>query len=96
MGTAVFGASEALTVRMMGSARYGLVSSGSAGEAPALCEGIPLALDLANLSPDRVRAYPLNEAGDRLDPVFAEGTETGCRLSLGPQYKTLWYELVIE
>ena len=69
---------------------------GSAGEAPALCEGIPLALDLANLSPDRVRAYPLNEAGDRLDPVFAEGTETGCRLSLGPQYKTLWYELVIE
>nr|MCR5358531.1 hypothetical protein [Thermoguttaceae bacterium] len=69
---------------------------GSAGEAPALCEGIPLALDLANLSPDRVSAYPLNEAGDRLDPVFAEGTETGCRVSLGPQYKTLWYELVVE
>ncbi|MBO7725769.1 MAG: hypothetical protein J6S40_04820, partial [Thermoguttaceae bacterium] len=69
---------------------------GSGGESPVLCEGIPLTLELNGLSPERVSVYPLDEAGDRREAVSAESSGTGCRVSLGPQYKTLWYELVVE
>ena len=69
---------------------------GSMGAAPVLCEGIPLTLELNGLSPERVSVYPLDEAGDRREAVSAESSGTGCRVSLGPQYKTLWYELVVE
>ncbi|MBR2694043.1 MAG: hypothetical protein IKE69_07490 [Thermoguttaceae bacterium] len=69
---------------------------GTMGTAPALCEGIPLTLELNSLSPEKVSVYPLDEAGDRREAISAEKTETGCRVSVGPRYKTLWYELVVE
>ena len=78
--------------KLTAASRYG----GSMGEAPVLCEGVPLTLDLAEIAPERACAYPLNEAGDRLDPIPAEKTENGCRFSFGPEYKTLWYELEIQ
>lgn len=60
------------------------------GEAPVLCEGIPLELRFAFGGDWRV--WPLDSAGSRKteEPiVFRNGT-----VQLGPEQKTLWYEIV--
>lgn len=69
---------------------------GSMGHAPVLCEGVPFTLDLHQIDAENVTVYPLDEAGNHREPAAAEKTGSGARISLGPQYKTLWYELEIR
>ncbi len=68
---------------------------GIPGEAPILCEGIPATLTL-KAGPARVRLFALDEAGNRTQELPVSGTTTEARLEIGPKYRTLWYELVVE
>jgi len=64
------------------------------GDAPVLCEGVPLELTLPANTPNTSSAwlvYPLDEAGNRRaeTPLRFENAP----IRLGPEYKTLWYEI---
>ena len=69
---------------------------GSRGEAPALCEGIPLDLTLSGYDADKVTLWALDSAGNRAASVPVESAESGSFVRLGPQYKTLWYEMELK
>ncbi|MEN6495864.1 MAG: carbohydrate binding domain-containing protein [Thermoguttaceae bacterium] len=68
---------------------------GVPGTAPILCEGIPATLTL-NVAAAKVKLFALDQAGNRAQEVPVRGTTTETRLEIGPQYQTLWYELVID
>ncbi len=64
------------------------------GEAPILCEGIPASLTLP-VDAQKVRLFPLDPSGNRQPPIPVR-TEAGkTLLEIGPQYKTIWYEIQI-
>jgi hypothetical protein len=68
---------------------------GEGGTAPILCEGIPATLILPG---DRagVRAFALDQNGDHSQEVPVTGSAAQVRVQIGPQYRTVWYELVVE
>jgi hypothetical protein len=68
---------------------------GVPGGAPILCEGIPATITL-QAGEGKVRLFPLDQNGDRTQEVPATGSTGEIRLDIGPQYQTIWYELVIE
>jgi hypothetical protein len=57
------------------------------GDAPVLCEGVPLELTLPS---GTWLVYPLDEAGNRREspPLRFENS-----IQVGPEHKTLWYEI---
>lgn len=67
------------------------------GQAPSLVEGIPATIEL-NVPANRVKAWPLDERGQRRTDaalaVVANGA--GCRIAIGPEARTLWYEVEID
>jgi hypothetical protein len=63
------------------------------GKTPVLCEGVPLDVVLPT---KRIRAWALDGQGRRTQEVAAEHRGQGACLRLGPQFKTLWYEVVVE
>jgi hypothetical protein len=67
------------------------------GDGPSLVEGIPATLDLP-VPAAKVRAWPLDEKGQRRPArtLKIEPTPTGSRLTLGPEARTLWYEIEIQ
>ena len=65
------------------------------GKEPILCEGIPAEIVLP-VPPDRVTIYPLDPAGSRGRPIPPGVRDGRAAVPLGPQHKTLWYELVIR
>ncbi|MBQ9548482.1 MAG: beta-galactosidase [Bacteroidales bacterium] len=69
---------------------------GSVGHAPVLCEGIEATLRLHDLC-GHVRCFALDGNGDRTRevPVRADA-EGNALLQLGPEYRTVWYELDIQ
>ncbi len=59
------------------------------GNAPVLCEGIPLELTMTR--PGTWHVWPLDTAGNRRESeplVFRDG-----KITLGPEHRTVWYEL---
>jgi len=64
------------------------------GDEPILCEGVPARIVLP-VSSSRVRGYALDEAGRRRDAVTVSGDDQAA-LEIGPQYRTLWYEIEIQ
>ena len=68
---------------------------GIPGQPPILCEGIPATLTL-KVDAAKVRLFALDQTGNRKEEVPVGGTATETRLEIGPQYQTLWYELVIQ
>ncbi|MEJ5340463.1 MAG: carbohydrate binding domain-containing protein [Thermogutta sp.] len=64
------------------------------GDEPILCEGVPARIVLP-VSSSRVRVYALDEAGRRRDAVTVSGGDQAA-LEIGPQYRTLWYEVEIQ
>jgi hypothetical protein len=44
----------------------------------------------------KTRCYALDERGARKGDVPVESVAGGCRITIGPQYKTVWYELDIR
>ena len=77
--------------RVSTAAGYG----GKGGEAPILCEGIPATLTLKTNSA-HVTAFALDQAGNRAQSVPVEKSASTAEIQIGPKYRTLWYELVIE
>ncbi len=65
------------------------------GSAPTICEGIAARLTLTTAA-KRARAYALDGAGARAGETPA--TLSGGRLAfeIGPRFKTLWYEIVLD
>jgi len=67
---------------------------GVGGTAPILCEGIAATVTL-NLPAARVKCWALDQAGNRAASVPVEGA-ANAQIRIGPAYRTLWYELVVE
>lgn len=69
------------------------------GTDPVLCEGIPAIITFP-VPADRLEAWALDPAGNRREKLrVARPTIRGATISaieIGPQYRTLWYEIVIR
>jgi hypothetical protein len=67
------------------------------GDAPILCEGIPLTLKLQT-GGKVVRYFALNPAGQRKEQLGKDIINSGetVLIKLSPEAKTLWYEIVLE
>ena len=69
---------------------------GNLGTGPVLCEGIPATLSFAGLK-DRVKCFALDPAGNRMQEVIVTSNPSGEALvEIGPQYRTVWYELIVD
>ncbi|MDO4628978.1 MAG: cellulase family glycosylhydrolase [Planctomycetia bacterium] len=80
------------TMKQMGP--YGITLP-DRGHAPVMAEGIPAKLTLA-ANAEKVHVYALAPNGDRKAEVSVRATENGCEFEIGPEYKTVWYELSVE
>ena len=63
------------------------------GQAPSLVEGIPARIRLPQSS-KTVEAWALDERGQRKAQVAVEKDASGIAVVIGPQYRTLWYEVL--
>lgn len=69
---------------------------GRLGTGPVLCEGIEAELAFAGLK-DRVKCFALDPDGNRIMEVQVGSSLSGeAILKIDPEYKTIWYELIIE
>lgn len=64
------------------------------GSEPILCEGIGAGIALP-VDAARVRLYALDEAGNRRVAIPVADRGGRALLAIGPQYKTVWYEIEI-
>jgi hypothetical protein len=60
------------------------------GKEPVLCEGIPFSLKFEKAK--NLRCFPLDESGNRRTEIQTDGNS----VKLGPEYKTIWYEIEIR
>lgn len=65
------------------------------GKAPSVVEGISAVITLP-VSASQVQAWALDERGQRGGEIKIEPSAEGALLKLGPEHKTLWYELDIN
>jgi len=65
------------------------------GGEPVMCEGVPAEIVLP-VAPDRVKLYPLDESGNRRGAAPVGAREGRALLKLGPEHKTIWYEVEIR
>ncbi len=65
------------------------------GRAPVLAEGIAARVTLP-LPPARMKAWALDERGQRGAPIPLQAEGSGSALNLGPEHCTLWYEVEIS
>jgi hypothetical protein len=65
------------------------------GREPVLCEGIQASLTLP-VPAERVKCYPLDEAGRRRAAISVGGCGNAAQVDLAPRHKTVWYEVVIR
>ena len=78
--------------RVSTSEMYG----GKLGTGPVLCEGIEAEISFAGLR-DRVKCFALDPDGNRMQEVPVTATSTGeAMLKISPDYKTVWYELIVD
>jgi len=61
------------------------------GTDPALAEGIPATVTLAN--PDITHVWALDPTGARMTPVPVTTNGGQATFTIGPNYKTVWYEI---
>ncbi len=64
------------------------------GDAPVLCEGIDAELTLP-VNSKSLRFYALDESGNRKATIPVQSQSDKTLLKIGPQYKTVWYEIEI-
>ncbi|HEX8204081.1 MAG TPA: carbohydrate binding domain-containing protein [Isosphaeraceae bacterium] len=64
------------------------------GRRPSLVEGIPATITLP-VAAARIRAWSLDERGGRRDEVAARPVQGHALLAIGPEHRTLWYEIEI-
>ncbi len=66
------------------------------GDAPVVAEGIPAEITIP-ADAASVKVYALNHHGNRITEIPVTTNEAGKTvISIGPQYKTVWYEISIE
>lgn len=65
------------------------------GTEPVLCEGIPADV-LLPVAADRVTVYALDQAGNRRGALKPSAQDGKALVRLGPEHKTLWYEVEIR
>ena len=69
---------------------------GRLGNGPVLCEGIPARLTFSGLR-DKVRCFALDPDGNRTCEVPVRSNSSGeAVLEIGPDYNTVWYEMIVE
>jgi hypothetical protein len=65
------------------------------GRPPILCEGVPATITLP-VPQARVKFYPLDESGNRRAEIAVAANNGRAQIELGPQHKTVWYEVEIQ
>lgn len=65
------------------------------GSAPMYVEGISATL-MFPIKQDRFKCYALDTAGNRMDAIATEKKNNAVNLHVGPEHKTIWYEIVIS
>lgn len=60
-----------------------------------MVEGIPATLTLPS-QPAKTRCYALDTHGDRMEELPVKEVAGGSEIVIGPQYKTVWYEVEIR
>ena len=65
------------------------------GSAPTICEGIAARVTLTTTT-KRAKVHALDGAGARAGEVPATLAAGKLSFEIGPQFKTLWYEIVAE
>jgi hypothetical protein len=60
-----------------------------------LCEGIAARIVLP-VAAGRVRFYPLDESGNRRAAAAVASRDGHALLAIGPEHRTLWYEVEIR
>jgi hypothetical protein len=65
------------------------------GDTPSRVEGIPAVVSLPVPS-RRVKVWALDARGNRTAEVAVPADPRSASIAIGPQYKALWYEVVIE
>lgn len=65
------------------------------GKTPSLVEGIGASLHFS-VANDGLKAWALDERGQRREPVEVKSDTTGTAINIGSQYKTIWYEIEIK
>lgn len=65
------------------------------GKGPVLVEGIPVVVVLPT-RPERTRCYALDEKGERKTKVPVKTTGNNSKITIGPGYQTIWYEIIID
>ena len=63
------------------------------GKGPVLCEGIPFEVVL---KVKRAKAWALDPRGQRRVEITPVQVTGGVSFNVGPLYKTLWYEVIVE
>jgi hypothetical protein len=64
------------------------------GEGTVAVEGVPAVVTLPS-DPAKTRCFALDPRGDRKTEVPVETTAGGSKIVIGPQYKTVWYEIEV-
>jgi hypothetical protein len=65
------------------------------GTGPAIVEGVSAKITLP-VKPTRVKVWTLDERGHRRDAIEAKPLDEHTLIEIGPDAKTIWYEIVIE
>ncbi len=65
------------------------------GGPPVLAEGISAVVTLL-ADPPKIRCYVLDPHGNRKHEVPVERAEGGAKIAIGPEYKTVWYEIEVR
>lgn len=63
------------------------------GKAPTICESIAATVTLTTRAAS-IQVHALNGAGERIGEVPTKISEGKLRFEIGPQYQTVWYEIV--
>jgi len=66
------------------------------GKGPTLCEGIPAHFEIKGLAPARAQVWALDQTGKRVAEVKVSDAGGHAAFDIGPENKTLWYEVVVR
>jgi len=60
-----------------------------------LCEGVAVNLFWMNMKPDKMRAWALDESGNRRQEIPVTHGDDGATIETKSEYKTIWYEIEV-
>ena len=65
------------------------------GRAPVLCEGVAVKMFWQNVASDKMRAWALDESGNRRQEIPVTDSTRSATIETKPEYKTIWYEIEV-